>query len=95
MYRNLTREGLIGIVLLLGLLIFAVARYPVSLSRGGLISFLATAGALVAYAAVAVWAARVRALAWSEAYVFFKHEDAGTGPALAKRLLEVAGAAGA
>jgi uncharacterized protein YecE (DUF72 family) len=30
------------------------------------------------------WAARIRAQQWSEAYVFFKHEDSGTGPALAK-----------
>jgi hypothetical protein len=26
---------------------------------------------------------RVKAQPWSEAYVFFKHEDAGAGPALA------------
>jgi uncharacterized protein YecE (DUF72 family) len=39
-----------------------------------------------AYAADALrdWAARIRAQPWSEAYVFFKHEDSGTGPALAK-----------
>ncbi len=34
-------------------------------------------------AALDAWAARVRAQAWTDAYVFFKHEDAGTGPALA------------
>jgi uncharacterized protein YecE (DUF72 family) len=32
------------------------------------------------------WAARIQAQSWSEAYVFFKHEDSGTGPALAKEL---------
>jgi uncharacterized protein YecE (DUF72 family) len=39
-------------------------------------------------AAVAAWAERVRAQSWSEAYVFFKHEDAGSGPRLAAEFLE-------
>ena len=34
------------------------------------------------------WAARVRAQPWSDAWVFFKHEDAGRGPALAARFLQ-------
>ncbi len=38
-------------------------------------------------AAVAAWAERVRAQAWTEAYVFFKHEDAGSGPKLAAEFL--------
>jgi uncharacterized protein YecE (DUF72 family) len=40
----------------------------------------------VAYseADVAEWAGWTRAQAWSDAFVFFKHEDAGTGPRLAK-----------
>ena len=29
------------------------------------------------------WAARVAAQSWSDAFVYFKHEDAGVGPALA------------
>jgi len=33
--------------------------------------------------AVGAWAEKVRGQAWSEAYVFFKHEDAGSGPRLA------------
>ena len=33
------------------------------------------------------------AQSWSDAYVFFKHEDAGSGPKLAARLLEVLGVA--
>ena len=33
---------------------------------------------------VAEWAVWTRAQAWAEAFVFFKHEDAGTGPRLAK-----------
>jgi uncharacterized protein YecE (DUF72 family) len=36
---------------------------------------------------VTAWAERIRAQAWSEAYVFFKHEDGGKGPALAESLL--------
>ncbi|HKD18607.1 MAG TPA: DUF72 domain-containing protein [Thermoanaerobaculia bacterium] len=39
-------------------------------------------------AAVAAWADRVRGQSWSEAYVFFKHEDAGAGPRLAAQFLE-------
>jgi uncharacterized protein YecE (DUF72 family) len=38
-------------------------------------------------AEVLAWADRVRAQPWDEAYVFFKHEDAGTGPRLAAELL--------
>ena len=38
------------------------------------------------------WADRVRSQDWDEAYVFFKHEDAGAGPKLAARFLELAGA---
>lgn len=36
------------------------------------------------------WLGKVRRQAWEEAFVFFKHEDGGTGPALARRLLELA-----
>jgi uncharacterized protein YecE (DUF72 family) len=32
------------------------------------------------------WAARIQAQAWSEAFVFFKHEEQGRGPALALEL---------
>jgi uncharacterized protein YecE (DUF72 family) len=34
------------------------------------------------------WAARIAGQPWDEAYVFFKHEDAGTAPQFARRLLE-------
>jgi uncharacterized protein YecE (DUF72 family) len=37
------------------------------------------------------WIARLRSQDWEEAYVFFKHEDSGTGPKLATRFLELAG----
>jgi uncharacterized protein YecE (DUF72 family) len=39
-------------------------------------------------AAVAAWAEKVRGQAWDEAYVFFKHEDAGSGPKLAADFLK-------
>jgi uncharacterized protein YecE (DUF72 family) len=38
---------------------------------------------------LALWAERIRARKWSEAFVFFKHEDAGTGPRFAARLREL------
>jgi uncharacterized protein YecE (DUF72 family) len=37
-------------------------------------------------AALERWVAELRARPWRRAFVFFKHEDAGTGPALAARL---------
>jgi uncharacterized protein YecE (DUF72 family) len=36
------------------------------------------------------WLQRVRDQKWSEAFVFFKHEDEGTGPRLAGEFLELA-----
>jgi uncharacterized protein YecE (DUF72 family) len=39
--------------------------------------------------ALKAWADRVRAQNWRDAFVFFKHEDAGTGPRFAARLLEL------
>jgi uncharacterized protein YecE (DUF72 family) len=35
------------------------------------------------------WADRMRAQNWRECFVFFKHEDAGTGPQFATRLLNL------
>lgn len=37
-------------------------------------------------AALAAWAERILAQRWNEAWVFFKHEDRGTGPRLAVAL---------
>jgi uncharacterized protein YecE (DUF72 family) len=37
------------------------------------------------------WLKRVREQKWKEAFIFFKHEDEGTGPKLAARFLELAG----
>jgi uncharacterized protein YecE (DUF72 family) len=36
------------------------------------------------------WLESIQAQKWAEVYVFFKHEDAGAGPRLAARLLELA-----
>jgi uncharacterized protein YecE (DUF72 family) len=38
-------------------------------------------------AALRVWAARLQAQGYDDAYVFFKHEDEGAGPALAQTFL--------
>jgi len=35
---------------------------------------------------------RIRKQGWKEAFIFFKHEDEGKGPLMAKRFLELAGA---
>jgi len=37
-----------------------------------------------------LWAERVRQQAWQDAFIFFKHEDAGKGPKMAARFLELA-----
>jgi uncharacterized protein YecE (DUF72 family) len=36
------------------------------------------------------WLARIRSQAWDDTYVFFKHEDEGRGPIMARRFLELA-----
>jgi uncharacterized protein YecE (DUF72 family) len=40
-------------------------------------------------AELAEWADRAREPGWRDAYVFFKHEESGAGPALARRFREV------
>jgi uncharacterized protein YecE (DUF72 family) len=40
---------------------------------------------------LAAWASKVASTAWQEAFVFFKHEDAGTGPRYAATFLAAAG----
>jgi len=40
---------------------------------------------------LARWADRIRAQPWQRAWVFFKHEDEGAGPALAARLTKLLG----
>lgn len=39
-------------------------------------------------AALGAWADRVRAQGWGDAYVFFKHEDEGTGPRFAQQFMD-------
>ena len=36
------------------------------------------------------WVDKVKGQAWSDAFIFFKHEDEGKGPLMAKRFLELA-----
>src|SRR5262249_8151647 len=43
-------------------------------------------------AALKEWVKRIKKQRWREAMVFFKHEDQATGPRLAKRFMELAGA---
>jgi uncharacterized protein YecE (DUF72 family) len=38
------------------------------------------------------WAARIRGQAWTEAFVYFKHEDEARGPRFAEGLVAIAGA---
>ena len=37
------------------------------------------------------WAKRVTSQPWKDAFVFFKHEDAGKGPEFATRFLRIVG----
>jgi uncharacterized protein YecE (DUF72 family) len=46
-------------------------------------------------AALEVWAARMAAQPWAVTYAYFRHEDGARGPRLARRLLDLAGAAAA
>ena len=39
---------------------------------------------------LAEWSARIKAQNWTTAFVFFKHEDEGTGPRLAGEFIEIA-----
>src|SRR5574340_248583 len=41
-------------------------------------------------AALKAWGKRVQGQDWQDAFVFFKHEDTGKGPQLAKRFVELA-----
>jgi uncharacterized protein YecE (DUF72 family) len=36
------------------------------------------------------WVKRVGEQKWRDAFIFFKHEEEGKGPAMAKRFLELA-----
>jgi uncharacterized protein YecE (DUF72 family) len=43
-------------------------------------------------AAIAAWTDRIRAMPWSDAYVFFKHEEEARGAAYAQLMAKLAGA---
>jgi uncharacterized protein YecE (DUF72 family) len=45
-------------------------------------------------AALAAWAGRIAETGWDEAWIYFKHEDEGVGPAYAARFVELARARG-
>ncbi|GFO61329.1 histidine kinase [Geomonas silvestris] len=45
-------------------------------------------------AQLAGWLERIRAVGWSEVYVFFKHEDEARGPQFAGEFLKLAGGSG-
>jgi uncharacterized protein YecE (DUF72 family) len=42
--------------------------------------------------ALSAWAKQIAAQSWTECFTFFKHEDTGTGPRYAAKLLELLGA---
>ena len=42
-------------------------------------------------AALKMWADRIGEAQWEQGFVYFKHEDDGTGPALASQFLKIAG----
>ena len=54
----LADELLTGIVGVFALMLYGILRYPASMRQGGLVSFLATAGALLAYGGGALWTRR-------------------------------------
>ena len=56
--RSVATHLLLAIVVVFALMLYGTLRYPASLSQGGLVSFLATAGALLAYGAAALSARR-------------------------------------
>jgi uncharacterized protein YecE (DUF72 family) len=39
---------------------------------------------------LAAWLEKIQSQKWDEVYVFFKHEDSGTGPKLAARFIDLA-----
>jgi uncharacterized protein YecE (DUF72 family) len=63
------------------------ARTPAG--RDGVLGLLRLRREHYGDADLAAWAGRIGSQGWSEAYVFFKHEDDGTAPLLAGRLLSL------
>jgi uncharacterized protein YecE (DUF72 family) len=52
--------------------------------------YLRLRGADYGDAELKAWVQKIRGQDWRDVFVFFKHEDTGTGPRLAKRFLELA-----
>jgi uncharacterized protein YecE (DUF72 family) len=63
---------------------------PASLVPGARFGYLRLRKSDYDDAALREWAGRVRDQGWERAFVFFKHEEEGRGPRLAKRFLELA-----
>jgi uncharacterized protein YecE (DUF72 family) len=63
---------------------------PASLVPGARFGYLRLRKSDYDDAALKEWAGRVRDQGWERAFVFFKHEEEGRGPRLAKRFLELA-----
>ncbi len=62
---------------------------PERLPAAGSWGYLRLRGERYGDDALRAWASAAEAQGWDEAYVFFKHEDEGAGPALASRLLSL------
>jgi uncharacterized protein YecE (DUF72 family) len=62
---------------------------PVPLVRTASWGYLRLRRATYTDADLQAWSARIHSQGWSEAYVFFKHEDEGAAPKLALRLMEL------
>ena len=63
---------------------------PASIVPGARFGYLRLRRSEYDDAALREWAARLRDQGWERAFVFFKHEEEGRGPQLAKRFLELA-----
>jgi hypothetical protein len=56
--RSYANEMLVGISVVFALIFYSVLRHPASVSQGGLLFFIASVGALLAYGGAALWARR-------------------------------------
>jgi len=61
-----------------------------SLVRGGTYGYLRLRRPEYTDAELAHWVSTARGLGWTDVYAYFKHEEAGAGAALARRLLDAA-----
>lgn len=61
---------------------------PAQLSRTGSLTYLRLRSETYSDDALFAWLRRIEAVGGERAFVFFKHEEAGAGPALALRMHE-------